>query len=327
MKKSVCCILFFTFLISTVIAAEYKKLYRLGVAPLVRGGVYTIEKVESLLNTETSAIAYLLNFKENLVNSFFQQIFEVEIKEAEIKVGEKIEKISYRSWDKKIKLAEKLEWAGEKSFEAFVFKIVYNEQAYWFLIPKPCGNLCLWKVEDLPVRAPESPKVTKPLAPAKQPEPEAPIEKTIERYQPPKPQEINYFVDMGFGEYKGCGMEYVVGRIGLRRNIGGRAEFVLLIGGSISLKQKDAWRSVVNLDTGLICRFNFFYFGVGAGFSSKVRDWKKDQLEGIFTAGVQLTKEIDLFLENRIPVTIKAKEMQENYKVLLGVRMFWGSDL
>ncbi|MBM3296648.1 MAG: hypothetical protein FJY83_03505 [Candidatus Aminicenantes bacterium] len=48
----------------------------------------------------------------------------------------------------KVKLVRDLEWAGLKPLEVYAFKVTKDFKNYWFVIPKPCGNIALFKVED-----------------------------------------------------------------------------------------------------------------------------------------------------------------------------------
>ncbi|OGD26404.1 MAG: hypothetical protein A2Y56_12295 [Candidatus Aminicenantes bacterium RBG_13_63_10] len=48
----------------------------------------------------------------------------------------------------KVKVVKDLEWAGLNPLPVYAFKVTKDFKNYWFIIPKPCGNIALLKIEE-----------------------------------------------------------------------------------------------------------------------------------------------------------------------------------
>ena len=312
---------------------EYKQIRRFGVAPLKKDGVYNDKELLELLNREQEAVAVVLGRNDALVKLFLQQMFKTEIQRRDFEKGSKFLSMTYR-WGGKILDTGKWEWIGDKPFRAFVLVIEQRiggaATYYWVVIPEQCGNICLERID----YAFEGGVVSfSPDVVASEPEIEEP--KPGPKYVPLRPipefksrlelaQYAKYFMDMALGGFRGCYQEYAVGRIGLRHKLGGRAEFVLLLGAGLPLEWgNDNWNIVPMLDINLNYRFSFFTMGIGAGVSGKVKDNKKDQFEGIISIGVQPEKNMDIFFEGRMPISQQFGGLQYDHKIILGLRMFF----
>lgn len=69
---------------------------------------------------------------------------------------------------------ERVRWAGRQPFKAFLFKVTNNRKTYTFVVPKPCGNLSLMSMTELPAPPPPPPPPAPRPAPAAAPPPPPP---------------------------------------------------------------------------------------------------------------------------------------------------------
>ncbi len=340
MKKSVCVVLFMFMFLSLSFSAfgqqvEYKKIYRLGVAPLEKNGVKTLEELEALIVKKIVVIDLLLSGRKELVEEFYRQFPEARVEEISFDKNDhvRIISMSWENWDKKPKVTVPVEWAGEGIVEAYIFKIDYMHigKSYWFLIPKKCGNVSLWKIEDLeiPIRKiEEKPVVEYPsrsnpeIETVHNPEPKPVVETSKEK------DDTDYFADLAGGIFKSCYKEYIILRAGFAKKISEKFELTFLGGIGLPLDFQtgypgtEEWKVVFMGDTKLIYRPSSFFIGVGAGMSSAVKAGNTKQLEGICTTGISSGK-IDLFVEVRLPMQ-KDKSFKNNYKIFAGIGVHWG---
>jgi hypothetical protein len=132
--------------------AETKKLEEIGRYTLVRikGEVPTEEVMKTLVEKYAPDIKYGFDLAGygDLFLPFLDQIRESAFKEKEIAVGDKFMWMLFRSHDK-VKVVEDLEWAGKKALPVFSFTVVKEYMHYEFVMPKPCGNISLLKVEEI----------------------------------------------------------------------------------------------------------------------------------------------------------------------------------
>lgn len=132
--------------------AETKKLEEIGRYTLVRikGQVPTQEVMKILIDKYAGDIKYgfdLAGYGE-LFLPFMDQIRESAFEEKEIPVGEKFMWMLFRSRGK-VKVVQDLEWAGKAPLPVFSFTVVKEYMHYEFVMPKPCGNISLLKVEEI----------------------------------------------------------------------------------------------------------------------------------------------------------------------------------
>ncbi len=131
---------------------ETKKLEQIGKYTLVRikGQVPTEEVMKTLLEKYAADIKYGFDLAGygDLFLPFMDQIKESAFEEKNIAVGDKFMWMLFRSRGK-VKVAQDLEWAGKEALPVFSFTVVKGYMHYEFVMPKPCGNIALLKVEEI----------------------------------------------------------------------------------------------------------------------------------------------------------------------------------
>lgn len=132
--------------------AETKRLEQIGRYTLVRikGEVPTEEVMKILLEKYAGDIKYGFDLAGygDLYFPFMDQIKGAAFKDKEIAVGEKFMWMLFRSQGK-VKVVQDLEWAGKEPLPVFSFTVVKEFMHYEFVMPKPCGNISLLKVEEI----------------------------------------------------------------------------------------------------------------------------------------------------------------------------------
>ena len=148
----------FTFLVIAVLIlfsitsfAETKKLKVIGRYPLIRiqGQIPTAEVMKIILDKYTGDVKYgfdMAGYGE-LYIPFIEKLKTAEFSETTIPVGEKFLWMLFRSKGQ-VKMVADLEWAGEAPLPVFAFKLTKNYKHYTIVMPKPCGNISLLKIED-----------------------------------------------------------------------------------------------------------------------------------------------------------------------------------
>ncbi len=143
-------ILLVIFLITSY--AETKKLKEVGRYTLVRikGEIPTEQVMKTVLDRYTGDIKYgfdLVGYGD-LFLPFIEQIKAASFEEKEIPVGDKIMWMLFRSKGK-VKAVEDIEWAGKAPLKVFSFIVKKDFKHYEFIMPRPCGNVGLRKVEEI----------------------------------------------------------------------------------------------------------------------------------------------------------------------------------
>lgn len=132
--------------------AETKKLKQIGRYTLIRikGEVPTSEVMETLVKQYAGDIKYGFDLAGygDLFLPFLDQLKEASFEEKELPVGDKLMWMLFRSQGK-IKIVKDLEWAGKSPLPVFSFTVKRNYKHYEFVMPKPCGNIALRKVEEI----------------------------------------------------------------------------------------------------------------------------------------------------------------------------------
>jgi len=137
--------------------AQTKKLTRIGVNTFaqVKGNIPTAQVMKTIAQTYAGDIKY--GFDQvgmgNAYLPFLDQLKSATFVEKAIPVGDKFYWMLFRVRGK-VKVTEDLEWAGKKSLEVFSFTVKDQSKIYEFIIPKPCGNIALYKITDVKVVAP-----------------------------------------------------------------------------------------------------------------------------------------------------------------------------
>ena len=151
-KKFVFLVIGLFVLLSLNSYAETKKLERIGRYTLVRikGDVPTAEVMKILIDRYTGDIKYgfdLVGYGD-LFLPFLDQIKASSFEEKELPIGDKLMWMLFRSQGR-VKVVEDIEWAGKEPLPVFSFTVVKNFKHYEFIMPKPCGNISLRKVEEI----------------------------------------------------------------------------------------------------------------------------------------------------------------------------------
>lgn len=132
--------------------AETKKLRRIGRYTLVRikGEVPTAEVMKILVDKYTGDIKYGFDMAGygDLFLPFIEQIKTASFEETELAVGDKLMWMLFRSRGR-VKVVEDIEWAGKEPLPVFSFTVKKDYKHYEFIMPKPCGNISLRKVEEI----------------------------------------------------------------------------------------------------------------------------------------------------------------------------------
>lgn len=149
-KRAMISVILVLFLISSLSIAETKKLEEIGRYTLVRikGDVPTEEVMKILLDKYKGDIKYGFDLAGygDLYFPFLEQIENQSFEKATLPIGQKFMWMLFRSQGK-VKVVEDLEWAGKEPLPVFVFNVVKDHKNYMFIMPRPCGNISLVKVE------------------------------------------------------------------------------------------------------------------------------------------------------------------------------------
>jgi hypothetical protein len=84
----------------------------------------------------------------NLYLPFLEQLRTANFQEKTLAVGDKLMWMLFRSKGK-VKIIRDVEWAGKAPLEVFSFNVKQDSKNYEFLMPKPCGNISLYKITEL----------------------------------------------------------------------------------------------------------------------------------------------------------------------------------
>jgi len=132
--------------------AETKKLKRIGAHTLVRikGEIPVEEVMKTIIDKYTGDIKYGFDSAGygELYLPFIEQIETASFEEKLLPIGDKLMWMLFRSRGR-VKVVEDLEWAGKAPLPVFSFTVVKNYHHYEFIMPKPCGNIALRKVEEV----------------------------------------------------------------------------------------------------------------------------------------------------------------------------------
>jgi hypothetical protein len=132
--------------------AETKKLKSVGRYTLVRirGEVPTADVMKILLDRYTGDLKYgfdLVGYGDIFL-PFIEQIRGASFEEKMLPVGDKLMWMLFRSRGR-VKAVEDIEWAGKEPLPVYSFTVKKDYKHYEFIMPKPCGNIALRKVEEI----------------------------------------------------------------------------------------------------------------------------------------------------------------------------------
>jgi PKD repeat protein len=131
---------------------ETKKLKRVGVFTLVRikGEIPVPEVMKTILDKYSEDIKYGLDLAGygELYLPFIEQIETASFEEKQLPIGDILMWMLFRVRGQ-IKVVENIEWAGKAPLPVFSFTVVKGYNHYEFVMPKPCGNIALRKIEEI----------------------------------------------------------------------------------------------------------------------------------------------------------------------------------
>jgi hypothetical protein len=126
--------------------AETKKIYRLGVHPLMKKGVISADELKKVVWKYDQEImeGFKLAGQGDLYLDFMNLIEPATFTEKTLPTGTKIAWMLYKpGW--KVRVDKDLEWAADKPLEVFAVTLNRDCTDYHFVIPKKCGNISLLK--------------------------------------------------------------------------------------------------------------------------------------------------------------------------------------
>jgi len=142
-KKTIVLIVALLMVLSTLSFARTQNLRRVGVVPLMKGGVQVPDDLKPLIEKYSEEIK--AGFEKAgaafLYEDFMEQVKSVTIKEDVIPKGEHMQWMLFR----KGRVVKDLQWAGNKPLDVYMFVIQKDCKDYHFIIPRPCGNISLVK--------------------------------------------------------------------------------------------------------------------------------------------------------------------------------------
>ncbi|MDD5751985.1 MAG: hypothetical protein PHT82_00390 [Candidatus Portnoybacteria bacterium] len=312
---------------------QYKKVSRFGVAPLKMGGVHGEQDLMDLFNQEQKALSVIFNKNDALVKVFLEQMFGVAIWYQKFVRGEKFLSMTYR-WNGSVMDTGKWEWDDDKPFMAYAVSIEFLEKRYWIVVPEICGNICLWKIEEIEaIETPQLPQIKeypsrslngKLPEPKSQLQPSPEIQFESQKSIIPKPAQMDFFAGVGIGGFYSCFMEYGIVELGIKRQIFDSTDLLGSIGIGVPIgRDRDNWYTVpmVNLDlVGML--FEPIYIGFGIGFSGKMKEGQESQLEYGPDMGFRI-KNCDLFVRGRVPFKGDLRGLGGNYKISLQIQFYF----
>lgn len=147
-KKFVVFMIFFLAVFLTSSFADTKKIYRLGVHPLMVKGVISPEQLKEVVWKYDKQIkeGFELAGHGDLYLDFMNLIEPSTFEEKTLPTGTKLTWMLYKpGW--KVRVAKDVEWAAKKPLEVFAVTLNRDCVNYKFVIPKKCGNISLLKAE------------------------------------------------------------------------------------------------------------------------------------------------------------------------------------
>ncbi len=117
----------------------------------VKGTIPTQDVMKMLIDRYSVDIKY--GFDQagygDLYLPFLDQLKAATFEEKSLPVGDKLMWMLFRSQGK-VKVARDIEWAGKAPLEVFVFNVKKDYKNYEFIMPRPCGNIALRSITELP---------------------------------------------------------------------------------------------------------------------------------------------------------------------------------
>ena len=151
-KKRLFCLLAMFFLVLSVASfAATHKLTRIGVNTFaqIRGNVPTAQVMKTIAQNYAGDIKIGLDKvgQGDMYLPFMDQLKAAVFVDKTIPVGDKFIWMFFRTGGK-VQVWEDVEWDGKKPLDVFSFSVTKDNKIYEYVIPKPCGNIALYKISD-----------------------------------------------------------------------------------------------------------------------------------------------------------------------------------
>lgn len=150
----VCLVVVLIFMTAWPSFAQTKKLRNIGLYTFVkvRGQVPTPEVMKMLFERYSADIktGFDLAGYPEVYQPFMNQLKTAEFTDTKLAVGEKLYWMMFRSKGE-VKVTKDIEWAGKAPLDVFAIKVKTDSKIYHIVIPKPCGNIALYKIEEVVV--------------------------------------------------------------------------------------------------------------------------------------------------------------------------------
>ena len=153
--------------VSGLVHAE-TQLKQLGVKPFYKPELKSVDDFRQMVKKTLPDLkkGFQMAGAADLYDGFVSQAGQPGIEEIEIKPGEKLQWMMYKS-GKTVKLMKDVVWAGKKPFKAFRLTMEKSGNRYTFVIPAKCGNVAFDEKTTLPAPPPVPvAKATEPPKPA-----------------------------------------------------------------------------------------------------------------------------------------------------------------
>ncbi|MCP4146257.1 MAG: hypothetical protein GY757_00775, partial [bacterium] len=143
-KKTIILIVSLLLVLSLSSIAKTKKLRRVGVYPLIKGGVASAEALKGAVDKRANDIkrGFEKAGAADLYPAFMEQVKSATIEEKVIPKGQHMEWMLFRA-GKKGKAVKDVSWEGRKTLDALALTVKKDCKDYAFIIPKKCGNITL----------------------------------------------------------------------------------------------------------------------------------------------------------------------------------------
>jgi hypothetical protein len=147
--------------ISTVVSfAQTKKLTRIGVNTFaqIKGNIPTAQVMKTIAEKYADDIKYGFDQvgMSHVYLAFLDQLNAGAFTEKTIPVGDKFYWMLFRVQGK-VKIWQDVEWAGKQPLPVFSLTARKDNKDYEFIIPKPCGNIALYRVTEVRIQPPALP--------------------------------------------------------------------------------------------------------------------------------------------------------------------------
>jgi len=169
-KKLFCVMAMFVLVFSVASFGAQHKLTRIGVNTFanIRGNVPTAQVMKTIAQNYAGDIKLGLDKvnQGDLYMALLDQLKAATFVDMSIPVGGKFFWMFFRVAGK-VQVWEDVEWAGAKPLDVFSFTVTKDNKAYEYVIPKPCGNIALYKVSDVKLPPPPPAVCALAVSPAK----------------------------------------------------------------------------------------------------------------------------------------------------------------